>query len=181
MRSRQESVSTAYLTHFQSQSMTARSFSSTHRCSCALPSFCFVLPKRPHTLLTKKLPQARSQKRLGAAQALAHPYFAELHDPDDRIPVHTAAQHAQNRIVHIPAWNVGCVHASNSSNVSSCQLKCEKNADASYMVPFHEVAQGCCGYKGAVVPGTEQSLGDIKLLSAGNLVTGLRRIHKPKP
>ena len=123
---------------------------------------------------------------MGAAQALAppalaaHPNFAGA-DPDDRIPVHTAAQHARDRIVHIPAWNVGCVHASNSSNVSSCQLKCEKNADASYMVPFHEVARGCCGYKGAVVPGTEQSLGDIKLLSAGNLVTGLRRIHKPKP
>ena len=46
-------------------------------------AFCFVLPKRSHTLLTKKLPCARSQKRLGAAQALAHPYFAKLHDPDD--------------------------------------------------------------------------------------------------
>jgi len=33
--------------------------------------------------LLGKLLQFNPQKRLGAAQALAHPYFAELHDPDD--------------------------------------------------------------------------------------------------
>lgn len=98
-----------------------------------------------------------------------------------RPPWHKANQHKINRnkrTIHISAWNVGCLHASNSSNVSTCRLKCEENADASYMVPFHNRPQGCCGYKGTVMPGTEQL---FQKQESGFQTKRYTPIYKPKP
>jgi hypothetical protein len=45
----------------------------------------------------------------------------------------------KSRAFQINSWNVGCLHASGSSDVTSCESRCDS-------------PQGCCGYDGILMP-----------------------------
>lgn len=66
--------------------------------------------------LLEKMLVLDTDKRITASEALAHPYFAQYHDPDDEPEAEPYDQSFESRELEIEEWKSKLAHCGCSSN-----------------------------------------------------------------